>query len=285
VSPQQLAELKVRLKTHQTTPEPIDPIISFLVGATSGNMYAELTGTMTTIPIPNLRLPPAKSEELLLDIGCNWGRWSIAAARSGYRVIGVDPSLGAVLAAQRLADDLGLGDRIRFVVADALQLPFATDTFDTVFSYSVLQHFSTDDTITAIKAAASVSKTDALLSIQMPNRFGIRCLFHQLKRKFRPPNGFEVRYYSPSMLNRMFSYYYGPSRLSVDGFFGLGIQPSDKHLMPWQKKLVINTSEVLRRLSIVARPLMFAADSLYVSACCRKDGEQSNAPEPRITAF
>lgn len=285
VTPQQLTELKERLRGHRTHPEPIDPIISFLVGATSGYLYERLVGTMKSIPIPSLRLPQSANGECLLDVGCNWGRWSIAATKLGYRVIGIDPSLGAVLAAQRLSRDLGLENNVRFVVADATQLPFAADTFDNVFSYSVLQHFSTDDAVTAIKQAASVSKINARLLIQMPNRFGVRCLYHQLKRSFRSPSGFEVRYYSPSMLKRMFSHYYGPSRLTVDGFFGLGIQPSDKQLMPWRNRFIINTSEVLRRSSVLARPLILAADSLYVSATCKKDRERNDAPTPRITAF
>ncbi len=187
VSPQQLAELKVRLDKHRNQAEAVDPVISFLVAATSGYMYEDLIGTMTTIPIPQVRLPAPLGDELLLDIGCNWGRWSIAAAKLGYRVVGIDPSLGAVLAAQRLARDLGLSDRVRFVVADALQLPFAPGSFDAIFSYSVLQHFSTEDAVTAIQSAALVSKNNANLTIQMANRFGVRCLYHQLKRKLRTP--------------------------------------------------------------------------------------------------
>ena len=41
----------------------------------------------------------------LLDLGSSWGRWSIAAARKGYSVVGLDPSLGAVLAARRGHED------------------------------------------------------------------------------------------------------------------------------------------------------------------------------------
>lgn len=270
VSPQQLADLKKRLESHRMEPEPVDPVISFLVGATSGYMYLELTEKLKTIPIPQLRLPPPNGEELLLDIGCNWGRWSIAAAQAGYRVIGIDPSLGAVLAAQRLSRDFGLGDNLRFVVADALQLPFAPNTFDILFSYSVLQHFATENAITAIKQASFVSKERAKLMFQMPNRFGLRSLFHQVKRGFRQATGFHVRYYSPLAIKRIYSKHYGPSRLSVDGFFGLGIQPSDRHLMPWKKRMVIDASEALRRLSSFMRPLTFVADSLYVTSNCNK---------------
>ena len=235
VAPEELAMLKIQLQNVDASGGAIDPIISFLIGATSGQMYAEQTGKLKTVPIPWLRLPACSRENLLLDVGCNWGRWSIATAQAGYQVVGIDPSLGAVLAAQRLARRLGLED-VSFVVADALQLPFAHNTFDSIFSYSVLQHFSSENTTAALKQAKIVSKPNAQLLIQMPNRFGIRCLYHQWKRRFRVPERFEVRYYSPSMLKKMFGHYYGPGKLSVDGYFGLGIQPSDRHMMPLPKK-------------------------------------------------
>ena len=86
----------------------------------------------------------AANGELLLDIGCNWGRWTIAAAQRGYRPIGIDPSFEAIVAARRIARQLGVDDA-RYVVADARKLPFADGTFDVVFSYGVLQHFSKSD--------------------------------------------------------------------------------------------------------------------------------------------
>ena len=77
--------------------QAVDPVISYLQLATSGFMYSHLVRKkLFRIPIPKLDLPNAKNKEILLDIGCNWGRWSIAAAKLGYRVIGIDPSLGAV---------------------------------------------------------------------------------------------------------------------------------------------------------------------------------------------
>src|SRR5579872_7113323 len=81
----------------------VDQAVSYLVGATSGFSYKHLIGALNEYPIPDLRLPPVGEAGMLLDIGCNWGRWCIAAARRGYSPIGLDPSLGAVLAAKRVA--------------------------------------------------------------------------------------------------------------------------------------------------------------------------------------
>ncbi|MBM5784709.1 MAG: class I SAM-dependent methyltransferase [Cyanobacteria bacterium K_DeepCast_35m_m1_288] len=266
LSPRELAELKSRVEAHLTTPEPIDPVVSFLIGATNGHLYDQLRGQLRSLPIPALRLPRARGNELLLDVGCSWGRWSIAAARAGYQVIGIDPSLGAVLAGQRLAKAMGLDQRIQFVCGDALRLPLAASSVDQVFSYSVLQHFARDDFARALQQLAIVSKPGARLLIQMPNRFGLRSIFHIVKRRFQEPSGFDVRYYTPNQLKHQVSMTYGPTSLEVDGFFGLGIQPTDLPLMTKPKQLVIHASEALRRLCYKLPPLKFFADSLYLRA-------------------
>ena len=151
----------------------------------------------------------------------------------------------------------------------------------------MLQHFSQENAVTAIDQARRVSKRGAQLMIQMPNRFGIRCLYHKWKRRFRQPERFEVRYYSPEMLKKMFGHYYGPSRLSVDGFFGLGIQPSDRHMMSFPKKLVIDTSELLRYMSRGFPPLVALADSLYISARRHRDASTTDVAKdrPKLEAY
>jgi hypothetical protein len=97
----------------------------------------------------------------------------------------------------------------------------------------------------------------------MPNVLGIRCLYHQARRRFREPKMFEVRYYLPWELQNMFTKNLGPTTLDVDGFFGLGIQPSDRELMPPLKRSIIDGSEFLRGLSTKLPALTYAADSLY----------------------
>jgi SAM-dependent methyltransferase len=115
----------------------IDPIVSVIIGATSGNLYKAMIGKLESYPIPELRLENGHGKRLL-DMGCNWGRWSIAAYKLGYQVVGIDPSLGAIMAARRVSNSMGCD--IKYVVADGRFLPFNNKYFDVVFSYSVLQH-------------------------------------------------------------------------------------------------------------------------------------------------
>jgi SAM-dependent methyltransferase/uncharacterized protein YbaR (Trm112 family) len=241
----------------------IDPVVSFLIGATNGIAYKHLIGKLHEYPIPELRLPPANGQ-VLLDVGCNWGRWSIAAARLGYTAIGIDPSLGAVLAAKRVAAQLGLN--AKFVVGDARFLPFQTGSVDVVFSYSVLQHFSKGDATTAIKEVGRVLQANGKSVIQIPTVFGVRCLYHQARRRFREARDFEVRYWSIPALRQLFTEYVGRTTFSVDCFFGIGLQAADLRLMPASLRTVIRASELLRKTSRELPQLCYVADSVYVES-------------------
>jgi SAM-dependent methyltransferase/uncharacterized protein YbaR (Trm112 family) len=260
IAPDQQGQFRELLSKPGQT---IDPIVSIMVGATNGIAYLHLIGKLGEYPIPELRLPPAKGQ-VLLDVGCNWGRWSIAAARLGYKPIGIDPSLGAVLAAKRVATQLGLD--IRFVVGDARSLPFRSGSFDAVFSYSVIQHFSKDDAIRAIQEIGRTLAVKGRSLVQMPTILGVRCLYHQARRRFREARDFEVRYWSVPALRRVFNANVGKTTVSIDCFFGIGLQPSDVHLMPLSHRLAIHASELLRAGSRLAPGLRYLADSVYMES-------------------
>lgn len=243
------------------SPNEVHPHVQNIIVATGGNLYVSLTGKLPRYPIPFLRLPRAKGE-MFLEIGCNWGRWCVAAARRGYSPVGIDPALEAVIAAREVCRQLKAP--ALFVVADGRYLPFAPGSFDVVFSYSVLQHFSKENARLTLSEVARVLKTRGVSFIQMPNIYGVRSLYHQVRRRFREAREFEVRYWTPSELRDTFARLIGPSTLSVDGYFGLNVQKSDADLLPPKYKAVIAASEVLRRMSRRARWMLRFADSLYI---------------------
>ena len=250
-------------------------MVAFLIGATNGYAYRHLIGKLHSLPIPELRLPNTKGETFL-DIGCNWGRWSIAAAKKGYRAVGIDPSLGAVMAARRVASKLNLSNR--YLVADTRFLPFKSATFTTVFSYSVLQHLSKTNVRTAVTEFARVLRPNGTTFVQMPNYLGIRCLQHQARRGFRAARDVEVRYWSLSDLRTLFGEVIGESEISVDCFFGLGLQKSDLAYMAPRLKYLTLFSEVLRRTSEKLPIIRRFADSVYVKSIrsCRAVAYCSN---------
>ncbi len=137
----------------------IDAFVQKTIVGTNGNLYGQIAGRLPRYPIPELRLPPARDGARdLLDLGCNWGRWSIAAARRGYRPVGMDPGLESIRPARRIARQLGV--EARFLVGDARYIPFREGRFDVVYSYGVLQHFSPYDAKLAIAEAAQSPRAE-----------------------------------------------------------------------------------------------------------------------------
>lgn len=241
----------------------VDPVAAHLVAATNGLGYAHLVGKLAEHPIPQIRLPKGQGKRLL-DIGCSWGRWCVAAGRQGWQAVGMDPSLGAVMAARRVCQAMGV--EARFLVGDARHLPFKSGVFDSVFSYSVIQHFSMSDARQTFGHVGRVLKPGGGCLIQMPTRWGLRCLYNQLRRGFRETQGFEVRYWTLGQLREALESAVGQVTFEVDCFFGIGWQPADAHLMPPLFQRVIALSEWLRQQSLRLPWLKWLADSVYVKA-------------------
>jgi len=241
----------------------IDPWVNDAIPATNGLLYLPVQGRLKEYPIPAIRLPRGEGK-LLLEIGCSWGRWCVAAAQAGYHPVGIDPSLKGVLAARRVTRQLGID--ACFAVADGRYLPFRSGTFDQVFSYSVLQHLSKADVREILIDVSRVLRPGGRSLIQMANMFGVRCLYHQARRGFRATHGFEVRYWSPRELKETFARLIGPSELSIDGFFSLNPQVSDLRFFPARYKAVVYASEALRHAGGAVPALQLVADSLYVDS-------------------
>lgn len=241
----------------------IDEFVQGEIPYTSGNLYFSVQNKLTRYPIPDTRLEPGNGEHLL-DIGCNWGRWSIAAAMKGYKPIGIDPSLDAVLAARRVSKQLGV--ETDFVVGDARFLPFLDNAFDTVFSYGVFQHFSKDNVRTSLDQVARVLKPGGKTLIQMPNKYGIRQYQQYRRRGYTEGEAFDVRYWTPSELMETFEKKFGKTKMTSDCYFGLGIQASDTDLLQFHHKLVVHSSELVRKFSGVFGPLVKVADSVYLES-------------------
>jgi uncharacterized protein YbaR (Trm112 family) len=239
----------------------IDPVVNYLVAATCGNLYKHLIGRLDEYPIPEFRIKDGR-ERVLVDIGCNWGRWCVAAGRAGFKPLGVDPQLGALMAAKRVTKELGID--AWFVCADARQLPLRAGTVDYGFSYSVLQHLSHEDVARVLTGLSKAMKPGAESFIQMPTNVGLKGLLHRAKQGFKAPSGFDVRYWPLGQLKEVFGCLIGSTDFSVDCFFGIGLQAADARMMPLPFRTAITASEVLRAISAVLPPVTWLADSVYV---------------------
>lgn len=249
-------------ESFRETGRAVDPVVEQIIAATCGNLYLGLVGNLPRYPIPSFRLRNGVGR-LLVDLGCNWGRWCVAAAREGFLPIGIDPQIGAVLAARRVAEQLGI--RAHFICADARHLPLRPGVADVVFSYSVIQHLSREDVEKVIQTSRRAMKPGARMFVQMPNVMGPRCFYQWARRGFNDGSGFNVRYWTLGQLRRAFGEI-GPVRFEIDCFFGIGLQASDADLMPPKWKTLLSVSETLRKLESTIPGLAWVADSVYVDA-------------------
>jgi SAM-dependent methyltransferase len=82
---------------------------------------------------------PAPPSGLVVDVGCGTGAHTVRLARRGCDVVAVDLTREGVKAARaRLARE---GLKGRFVVADALQLPFRDGVAAVAWTFLLLHHF------------------------------------------------------------------------------------------------------------------------------------------------
>lgn len=237
--------------------------IQAMLVPTCGNLFRGTT-LAEIYPIPSI--PDAVPRGNILDVGCNWGRWSIAAARSGRRVVAIDIHLKALLAARQLIRKAAPGNEPLFVLADARCMPFARDSFDGVFSYSVVQHFSKDNAILIFREIGRVLKRRGTSVIQMPNRVGMRNLIARFARGWSDDSEFDVRYYSIRELLDLSSAQIGASKWAPDCYFGLNVHADDREFVPAIKRWIVDLSTYFLWASKNVPTLGRIADSVFVIA-------------------
>jgi 2-polyprenyl-3-methyl-5-hydroxy-6-metoxy-1,4-benzoquinol methylase len=240
--------------------EAVDPHVRASLVKTHGNLYRG--ARLSRYPIPPFPLEPGGGRELL-DLGSNWGRWTIAAARAGYRATGIDRGKKSVAAARRVAEQLGV--EAEYVVGDVRELPFPAASFDAVFSYSVLQHLAKGDVPTVVAEIRRVLRPGGVAWVEMPNARGPLNLVRQVQRGFAPGTDQDVRYWTLSELRRTFAAI-GPVSITADGFLTINPQVADLDLLPRRSRTVVRLSDTLRRVSDRMPFLVRVADSVVVHA-------------------
>jgi len=78
-----------------------------------------------------------KDEDLVLDIACGIGMYTNLIGRNVYKAFGIDLSEHCIL----MANHFRL-DNTFFQVANAQEIPFENETFDSIFSICALEHFN-----------------------------------------------------------------------------------------------------------------------------------------------
>lgn len=114
--------------------------------------------------------------KLVLDVGCGMGRFADVATRWGAKVVGIDLSAAAEVAARNLVDR-------EFVAlqADVFALPFSPESFDYIYSIGVLHH--TPDCERAVKALPQYLKPGGRLAVWLYSAYNPWYRFSDIYRK------------------------------------------------------------------------------------------------------
>jgi len=247
--------------------EAIDPFVDHWLVNTHGNLYWRARGRLRRYPIPVWPHAAQGQGKVLLDVGCSWGRWSIAAARAGYRPIGVDVHLDALNAGRRVSRQVGA--TCDFVCASADRLPFRSASVDFVFSYSVLQHLDRETVRQFFREAGRVLKPQGICLVQLPNTIGPYNLIRRIRRGLlrTVPGPFEMRYWSRGRIRDAVQEA-GLSQLKIraDGYFSQNPQLSDLDMLSPAGKLVVLTSYAGCKAASKVPFLTRFADSFWVEA-------------------
>ena len=129
------------------------------IGATNGIHYLSLIGKLSEYPIPQIPIPKATTpNQILLDIGCGWGRWLVAGGEKNYIPVGMDFRLEFCETALGTMQDRGLKGYT--IVADLKSPPFKDEILDVIWSFSVIQHTHKSRLDSCIKEIARILKKD-----------------------------------------------------------------------------------------------------------------------------
>ena len=157
---------------------------------------------MLTVDYDRLGVGPG---DIVLDLGCGFGRHAFEAARRGAFVVALDAgpdevaqvraTVGAMVEAGELASD----HPATAVQGDALALPFADGTFDRVIASEVLEHIPDD--VAAMRELARVLKPGGAMAVTVP-RCAPETVNWALSDEYHDTPGGHVRIYRRSTLER-----------------------------------------------------------------------------------
>lgn len=119
----------------------------------------------------------------ILDLCCGIGRHSVALAKRGYFVVGVDFSPKFLERAAKLAEEADVQERVEFVLHDVRELQkFPKKDFDAVISlFTSFGYYSEDEDRKLLVSTRKLVKPGGIFVLDVHNR-------DHLVREFRPHN-------------------------------------------------------------------------------------------------
>ncbi len=129
--------------------------------------YAKKVNSLLPFNALNRFIKLLKKHDLILDVGCGFGRDSKFFYENGLKVIGIDLSEGLLKIAKKSYP------KINFIKADIRNLPFKDGSFDGVWCSAVLLHLEKlQDVKKALKEMYRVLKKDGVIFISVKKQLG-----------------------------------------------------------------------------------------------------------------
>lgn len=236
------------------------------IAGTNGIQYIDRIGKMKDYPV--YELPVNKVEDgIMLDIGCGWGRWLVAANKKGYIPIGIDLRLEFCKTSLETIKNNGINGYI--IAADLKELPFKEGIFDLVWSFSVIQHTHKERLLNCLTHIERILKGGAFTKLEFPNKDGFRNKRGRANSSFNLSDDYDswdVRYYSIDDYRNYFLKIFNDFNYTVHSFLGLGVLKEDLKYVSIKNKILCAISLAFTNLSKVIKPMGKVADSIYIES-------------------
>lgn len=238
------------------------------IAATNGIHYIDRVGKLKDYPVYELPIDNVKStNKLSLDIGCGWGRWLIASANKGYTPVGIDLRLEFCSTSRNVLKDFGINGYV--AVADLENIPFQDNTFDFIWSFSVIQHTHHKRLVNCLEHINRILTKEGFTMLEFPNKKGIRNNIKNVKFSESRKDDYEswcVRYYTPNEYQEIFEKSLSNFSYKNHSFLGIGILKEDIKYVSLKNKIICLTSRAFSELTKVIPGLKDYSDSIYISA-------------------
>lgn len=186
----------------------VAPVYDHRWSTLEGSLYAQLEASIIT---EYLQAAPGKR---ILDVCCGTGRNTLAVARSGAQLVGVDAA-AEMLAVARQKAVLENIHNVSFVRANVGALPFESESFDGVTGVRFMYMMSRAEKRTIIEELQRVLKPSGILALQFNGwLWGLK---HEALNALTGKNPFRLqdRYLWPGQAAGLFE------SMHVDGVTGI----------------------------------------------------------------
>jgi SAM-dependent methyltransferase len=161
-----------------------------------------------------------RAGDLLLDLGCGFGRHAFEGLRRGARVIACDMSVPELEQVRALFEAMALEGEVPTegmavtLNGDATRLPFPDDTFDRIIASEVMEHIPDD--VAALEELMRVLRPGGVIAVTIPAQIPERICWFLSDEYYAPKaEGGHVRIYSEGEMR--------------DKMSGAGLEPGASH--------------------------------------------------------